>query len=104
MKNQSALYAMAMGNFTIGIGSFIISGIINPIAAEFSVSLELVGFLITYYALAYAIGSPLLIWWSGNSDRRALLIGGLALAVLGNLFAAVAPNYGLMVVARVVQA
>ncbi len=95
---------MAMGNFTIGIGSFIVAGIINPIAAEFSVSIELVGFLITYYALAYAIGSPLLIWWAGDADRRKLLIWGLGLAVIGNVFAAVAPNYGLMIIARVVQA
>lgn len=104
MKNQSALVAMAMGNFIIGIGSFIVAGVIQPIATDYSVSLEAAGFLITFYALAYAIGSPLLIWLTGKMDRRHLLLGGLILALIGNALAAIAPTYGFMIAARIIQA
>lgn len=99
-----ALYAMAFGNFAVGIGSLVVAGVLQPLADDLSVSLAAVGQLITIYALAYAIGSPLLIGITGNVNRRLLLIIGLLLALGGNILAAVAPNYAVMYAARIVVA
>lgn len=99
-----ALYAMAFGNFAVGIGSLVVAGVLQPLADDLSVSLAAVGQLITIYALAYAIGSPLLIGITGNVNRRLLLIIGLLLALGGNILAAVAPNYAIMYAARIMVA
>ncbi len=99
-----ALYAMAFGNFAVGIGSLVVAGVLQPLADDFSVSLAAVGQLITIYALAYAVGSPLLIAFTGGANRRLLLIVGLLLALGGNVLAAVAPNYAVMYTARIIVA
>ncbi|MEM7117765.1 MAG: MFS transporter [Chloroflexota bacterium] len=98
------LYAMAFGNFAVGIGSLVIAGVIEPIAAEFQVELSAIGQLITVYALAYAISSPLIIAFTGGIPRRLMLAIGLGLALFGNGLAALAPNYTIMYVARIITA
>ncbi len=104
MKNKYALYAMALGNFAVGIGSLVVAGVLQPLADDFNVSLNAIGQLITVYALVYAISSPLLIAFTGQLDRQCLLIIGLILAALGNGLAAISPTYSIMLIARIITA
>ena len=73
-------------------------------ADDLQVSLGQIGQLITIYALAYAIGSPLLISFTGNVDRRTLLAVGLGMAVAGNAITAFAPTYEVIYAARILIA
>ena len=102
--NHWPLYSMAFGNFAVGIGSLIIAGVLQPMADDLNVSLGHIGQLITIYALAYAIGSPLLISFTGGVDRRLLLALGLGLAVVGNAITAFAPTYEVIYAARILIA
>ncbi len=103
-SSRAALYAMAFGNFAVGIGALVIAGVLQPMADSFEVALSQIGLLVTIYALAYAIGSPLLIAFTGTIERRTLLVLGLSLAVLGNVLVAVAPTYAILFIARIITA
>ncbi len=55
------LALLAFANFTIGMGAFVVIGILSPVAQAFAVDKAQAGWLMTVYAIVYAIGSPLLV-------------------------------------------
>jgi predicted MFS family arabinose efflux permease len=95
---------LAGGAFAIGTGSLIITGILPQLAAGFHVSVDSAGLLISAFAIAYAIGSPLLSTLLGSVDRKRVLIGAMVVFGLANLGAALATSFQAAMVARVVMA
>lgn len=98
------LLALALGNFAIGAGSLVIAGILRPLASGLHVAVGDVGQLITVYALAYAVASPLLIAATSALPRRTLLLAGIVVLALGNVLGAAAPSFGVLAISRVLAA
>ncbi|MGW4796046.1 MFS transporter [Nonomuraea sp. NPDC004297] len=101
---NSRLYPMAAGNFAIGTGMFVTAGLLPPISADLGVSRSAAGQLMTVFALAYAILSPLLAALTARMSRRTLLLLALSVFVAGSVLTAVAPTYELVMLTRVVAA
>ncbi|MEU4446632.1 MFS transporter [Actinosynnema sp. NPDC050801] len=97
-------YLLAAGAFAIGTSGYIVSGVLPAVSEELHVSHATAGQLLTAFAIAYAISSPLLAALTGRWERRTLLVVALAVVAFGNLLAALAPNYPLLLGARVVSA
>ncbi|PZM15076.1 MFS transporter [Rhizobium tubonense] len=95
---------LALGAFAIGTEGFMISGILPGMAHDLGVSVAAAGQLVTIFAFAYAIGSPLIAVATANVPRRALLIGAMTAFTLSNLLAAFAPGYAALAFARVLLA
>jgi len=74
---QAALYWLALGTFAIGTEGFMIAAILPNIAADLAVSVALAGSLISIFALAYALSSPILTTLTGRVDRRKLLLAAM---------------------------
>lgn len=98
------LPALAFANFAIGIGAFGVIGVITPIATGLHLSHAEAGLVLTIYAAAYAIGSPLAIAATGALDRRRVMMMGMGLFLAGAVLCALAPNATLLLAARVVAA
>jgi predicted MFS family arabinose efflux permease len=92
---------LALGTFAIGTESFMIAGLLPRMAADLSVSVEAAGQLVTVFALAYALSSPVLTAITGRLDRRALLIASMTAFALANVAAVVSPGYWSLMAARV---
>jgi predicted MFS family arabinose efflux permease len=88
---------LTLGAFAIGTEGFMIAGLLPTLARDLDVGLPAAGHLVTAFALAYALGAPVLAVLTAGLERKRLLaiaMGGFALA---NLSAALAPGYaGLM--------
>ncbi|MFE6099672.1 MFS transporter [Streptomyces laurentii] len=97
-----ALLALAVGAFGIGTTEFVIMGLLPQIAADYGVTIPTAGLLVTGYALGVVIGAPLLTVLGNKVSRKRMLMLLMGLFVLGNLLSAVAPNFGMMLVGRVV--
>ncbi|WP_158844562.1 MFS transporter [Saccharothrix deserti] len=97
-------YLLAAGAFAIGTSGYIVSGVLPAVSEELHVSHATAGQLLTAFAIAYAISSPLLAALTGRWERRTLLVTALGVSAFGNLLAALAPNYPLLLVARVISA
>ncbi|MEU4740862.1 MFS transporter [Actinosynnema sp. NPDC023658] len=97
-------YLLAAGAFAIGTSGYIVSGVLPAVSEELHVSHATAGQLLTAFAIAYAISSPLLAALTGRWERRTLLVVALGVSAVGNLLAALAPNYPLLLVARVISA
>lgn len=89
--------------FVLGFSEFIIVGILDDIASQFSVNIAVVGYLVTIFALVYAVSTPIITSLIKSNLYRALLLL-LGIFTLGNLLTAVAPNYSVLVISRVVTA
>ena len=97
-----AVFALTISAFAIGTTEFVIMGLLPIVASDLHVSIPAAGMLVTGYALGVVIGAPILTVATSHIQRKPLLIGLMGLFILGNLIAAVAPNYPVLMVARVV--
>lgn len=100
----AALVWLALGAFAVGTEGMMIAGILPAIAGDLHVDLPQAGALVTVFALAYAIGSPVLSTLCGNLNRRQLLVGAMAGFAVANVLAALAPDYWSLAAARVLLA
>lgn len=99
-----ALFALAIASFGIGTTEFVIMGLLPEVAADLGVSIPSAGLLITGYALGVVVGGPIIVVATARLPRKMTLVGLAAMFVVGNLFCAIAPNYGLLMAARVFTA
>jgi predicted MFS family arabinose efflux permease len=96
-----ALLALAIAAFAIGTTEFVIVGLLPTIAADLGVALPSAGLLVSLYALAVAVGAPVLTALTARLPRRPLLIGLMLLFTIGNAAAWLAPGYASLVLARI---
>ena len=99
-----ALFALSLAAFSIGTTEFLIAGILPDLSADFGVSIPTAGLLVTGYAVAVAIGGPILAILTARLPRKPMLVGLLAFFTLGQVLCAVAPSYPLLMAARILVA
>lgn len=99
-----ALYALTAGAFGIGVTEFVIMGLLLEISRELNVSIAAAGLLISGYALGVTVGAPVLTALSAHWPRKRVLVGLMAIFVIGNAACALAPTYGWLMAARVLTA
>jgi MFS transporter, DHA1 family, inner membrane transport protein len=95
---------LAFATFAIGTGTFIVTGLLGGVARDLSVSVGTAGHLVTVFAVAFALLSPVLVAATAHVRRRRLLVTALALFALANAAAAVVPNFSLSLLTRVAAA
>lgn len=98
------LYWLALGTFAVGTESFMIAGLLPDMAADLHTSIVATGQLVTVFALAYALSSPILTAATGGLHRRRLMILSLSAFTLANVIAWGAQNYWELMAARVLLA
>ena len=98
-----AIYALALAAFAIGTAEFIISGILPPLAADLAVSIPTAGLLVSAYAVGVAIGGPLLTLATARIPPKTLIVSLMAIFALAQGLCAIAPDYGLLLAARIVS-
>ncbi|MFD3933212.1 MFS transporter [Streptomyces sp. NPDC058614] len=98
------LIALALGGFGIGLTEFLIAGLLPQVASSFAVSEAAAGQLISGYALSVAIGAIVLTAATARLPRKGVLVGLVALFVIGNLLSALAQSYPVMMLGRIVAA
>ncbi|GAA3851661.1 MFS transporter [Saccharothrix violaceirubra] len=99
-----ALIALALGAFGIGTTEFVIVGLLPEVSRDLGVSIPTAGLLVSGYALSVVVGAPLVTALGARLPRKTLLLGLMGLFVLGNLLCAVASDYSVLMVGRVVAA
>lgn len=99
---QSIVFVLTA--FMLGCNEFIMIGIISDIAHQFNVSIAVVGYLVTIFATVYAISTPLITIFTNRFNRFKTLMVLMLVFLIGNTATALAPNYFMLVVARMVTA
>lgn len=99
---KKSLIALAFGTLGLGIAEFVMMGILPDIAKDLGVSIPMAGHLISAYALGVCVGAPALILARKHPLKHILLVL-VAIIMVGNICAAAAPNYWVLLIARFVS-
>ena len=98
------LFALSLAAFAVGTTEFIVAGLLPALASDLAVDIPTAGLLISGYAIAVAIGGPILALITGMLPRRPLLLMLMVVFIAGNVLCALATNYWLLLGARLVVA
>ncbi|MFG2641886.1 MFS transporter [Streptomyces sp. NPDC048370] len=97
-----AVYVLAIGIFAMVTSEFVVAGLMPQLAAGLDVTIPQIGYLITTFAVAMAVGGPFLTVAVLKLRPKSALLVLFGVFLAGNLLAATATSYGAMVVARVI--
>lgn len=103
MSTRAWLILLAVGLFAIGTDGYVITGLLPEMGRDLGVSDSDTGHLVSAFALAYALGAPLLAVTLGSLPRRPVLISSLAVFAAANVAAALVHSYGTLLAIRVLS-
>lgn len=103
-RTKLATVALVIVGFALGFAEFIVIGITPDIAEEYGISLASAGNLVGFFAISYAVSTPIIVLSTGRFRRFPLFVTFLAVFNAGNLLAIAAPTYETLLVARVLTA
>jgi predicted MFS family arabinose efflux permease len=96
------LFTLSALIFMMVTSEFLPTGLLPEIAEQLDVSESQVGLLVTVFAGTVVLTATPLAVLTRRYSRKSLVLVVLLVFVLGNVLAAVAPNYPVLVVARVI--
>ena len=96
------LLALAISAFAIGTTEFVIMGLLPEVARDLAVSIPSAGLLVSGYALGVAVGAPLLAVVTSKMPRKLALQLLMGVFIVGNVLCALASDYPVLMIARVV--
>ncbi len=98
------VFALFLATFAIGTTEFAVVGMLPDIAANLDISISQTGLLVSGYAIGVAVGGPVIVVLTASQPRKRTLLQLCAIFVVGHIFAALAPDYGWLMGARVLAA
>ncbi|MCL5889465.1 MAG: MFS transporter [Candidatus Thermoplasmatota archaeon] len=101
---KSGIFLLTIGTVAIGTDLFVIAGILPYIAESFGVTVQTVGYLVTVFAIIYALFGPILAIKTTHWHKPKLLIMSLGIFIIGEVLSAFAINFYMLIVARVISA
>ncbi|MCD0445648.1 MFS transporter [Glycomyces sp. A-F 0318] len=99
----TAVYVLGAGVFAMVTSEFAVAGLMPQLAEGLGVGIQQIGYLVTVFAVAMAVGGPVLTLALLRLRPKTALMAVFAVFFAGNLLAALAPSYSAMVAARVVS-
>lgn len=99
---KKSLIALAFGTLALGIAEFVMMGILPYVANDLHISIAKAGHLISAYALGVCVGAPTLII-ARKHPLKHILLALVTLIIVGNVCAAMAPNYWFLMLARFIS-
>lgn len=103
-RTHPGVWALAVTAFAIGVAEFIVVGVLPAIAQDLHIPLAQAGGLVGTYALALAVGTPLVVLGLARLPRKPLLLGLVAIFLLGNLLCAFSTGYPMLLLGRIITA
>ena len=79
-------------------------GLLPDVARDLAVSIPAAGMPVSAYALGVTIGAPIVAIAVAKMPRKKALMSLIGVFIVGNLLCAMAPNYGVLMLARIVTA
>jgi MFS transporter, DHA1 family, inner membrane transport protein len=100
---QLSIAALALGNFVVGLGILLPTGMLAELSSGLAVPIGTAGLLISLGAGVVCVSPPLVAWITSRVDRRVLLSSILLWLALGHIASALAPDYSNLLMIRLVM-
>jgi len=109
MKNEitapqrRALWALSLAYFVQATGALSVAGSLEPISHAWGLTDAQSARLLAVFGLTFAVGAPLAQVFFGHIRRRQQVVAGMSVFGLGAFLFALAPDYSVLVLARIVM-
>lgn len=97
----AGLVALALASFALGLAEFVIAGLLPNVARDLSVSGGTAGLLVTTYAIGVIVGALVVTTALSRIPPKTALVGLVTVFAGANLLSALGPDFGLVLVGRV---
>lgn len=97
-------FVLVLIAFILGFSEFLIVGILDDLGTQFNVPVATVGYLVTIFAMVYAVSTPLITIMIGKYNLFWDLMVMMAIFTFGNILSFVATNFVFLAISRVVTA
>ncbi len=102
MSNIWKIYMLAVISFLVGTSQFVIVGVLDKVAASVGVSVATAGQLITVFALANAVGTPLVIGATTKMNQSRRMLFALFVVLIGVVEMFVMPGFNGLLLSRAI--
>lgn len=103
-KYKFQAVAFVLVSFMLGCNEFIVVGIISDISSSLNVAVTTIGYLITIFAIVYAISTPLLTVLTSKFNQYRVFMVLMIIFLIGNTLTGFAPNFLTLLLSRMVTA
>ncbi|MBU9789796.1 MFS transporter [Lentilactobacillus sp. G22-6] len=97
-------FVLVLIAFVLGFSEFLIVGILDDLGAQFDVPVATVGYLVTIFAIVYAISTPFITILISRYNLFAGLLAMMGIFTLGNILSFFATNFVFLAISRIVTA
>lgn len=97
---KKSLVALAFGTLALGMSEFVMMAILSDVARGLGVTIPAAGHLISAYALGVCAGALLTVLVARTQPLKRILLVLVAMIIVGNLCAALSPNYWFLMMFR----
>ncbi|RKR76566.1 MFS transporter [Frondihabitans australicus] len=98
----SGVLSVALGSFVLVLSEFLPIGLLPSIADGLHVGIGTAGLMVVFTALIGAVASPVVTVATSRVDRRIVLVALSILLIVADAIAALAPNFAVLLVGRLV--
>lgn len=102
MTNQLKIYLLTLLSFFVGTSQFIIAGVLDKIADSLNITVSNAGQLVTIFALASAIGTPILTMLVSKYSLKKQLLIAIFIFLVGAFLTPLNLGYEILVLARAI--
>jgi DHA1 family putative efflux transporter-like MFS transporter len=98
--NRFGIYLLTVGAFLAVTAELMLIGVTDLVAYDLRVPISFVGYLVTAYALAFAIGMPIVITLTARLERKKVMLTAFFFFILANIVSYWSPNFTVLMFAR----
>lgn len=102
-RGTAIILYLSLGGLSFAVLQSLVAPALGTIGADLGVATSDASWVLTAYLLAAAVLTPILGRLGDMVGKRRILIVVLALLLVGTVLAALAPNLGVLIVARILQ-
>ncbi|WP_252311567.1 MFS transporter [Sinobaca sp. H24] len=103
-STRIVLLVFMMCTFAIGMTEYVVTGLLTQVAADLDVPVSTTGMLLSVYAISVAVFGPILRILTIKFPVKPLLLACMLVFVASNSMAAMAPNFEVLLLARLCSA
>ncbi|GAJ97788.1 LOW QUALITY PROTEIN: putative transmembrane efflux protein [Geomicrobium sp. JCM 19055] len=103
-NRKIVLFVFMIGTFAIGMTEYVVTGLLTQFATDLHVEIATTGLLLSVYAISVAIFGPILRVITIKVNPKLLLICLTILFIVSNSIAAMAPNFEVLLLSRLLSA
>ncbi len=101
LRGRASLIVGWITLFLMGTDLFVVSPLLPFISEAYNVSSAMTGWMVTVFAVTYAIAAPFFGWASDKKGRGIFITFGLILFTFSNALTAFSPSFAWLIISRI---